>query len=116
MNESLRQKKVARIVKEILSAQLITHFRDSEAGLVTITRLNISKDLRTAQVFVSVFDEASQAAVLERLRSLQNTFRKSVATRSKLKYNPKLIFSLDPLVNLESRIDQLLSGISKDEH
>jgi ribosome-binding factor A len=116
MNESLKQKKVARIVKDILSAQFITHVRDSEAGLVTITRLEISRDLRTAHVFVSVFDEAAQKAVLQRLQDLQNTFRKSVASRSKLKYNPKLIFSLDPLAGFESRIDQLLNGISNNEH
>jgi ribosome-binding factor A len=54
--------------------------------------------------------------VLQRLRDLQSVFRKSVASRSKLKYNPKLIFSLDTLAGFESRIDQLLNGTSKDEH
>ncbi len=116
MNESLKQKKVGRVVKEILSAQLISLFQGSEAGLVTITRLEISKDLKTAHVFVSVFDEEDRDAVLGRLLDLQGTFRKSVASRSKLKYNPKLIFSLDPLVGYENRIDQLLNGISKNEH
>ena len=116
MNESLRQKKVARIVKDILGPQLISLFQDSAAGLVTITRLDISRDLKTATVFISVFNEADRETVLQRLRERQNTFRKSVASRSKLKYNPKLIFSLDPLLGFENRIDQLLSGSSEDEH
>ena len=116
MNESLRQKKVARIVKEILSAQLITLFQDSESGLVTVTRLEISKDLKTAHVYISVFGDADEEAVVQRLQHLQGSLRKSIASRSKLKYNPKLIFSLDPLVGHESRIDQLLNDISNNEH
>ncbi|MFA9453464.1 MAG: 30S ribosome-binding factor RbfA [Candidatus Aminicenantaceae bacterium] len=116
MNESLRQKKVARIVKEILSAQLITLFQDSDSGLVTVTRLEMSKDLKTAHVHVSVFGDADEEAVLQRLQHLQGSLRKSVASHSKLKYNPKLIFSLDPLMGHEKRIDQLLNGISNDEH
>jgi ribosome-binding factor A len=116
MNESRRQKKVASLIKEILSSQLITFFQDSEIGLVTVTRVEITKDLKGAYVYVSVYGEADPKAVLKQLHELEKTLRKSVASRSKLKYNPKLIFSLDPQVGHESQIDELLNNIRNNEH
>jgi ribosome-binding factor A len=115
MNESLRQKKIASLIQEILSSRLIPLLQDSEEGLVTITRVEIRKDLKSAQVYVSVFGEADPKAVLTRLDFLQKSLRKSIASRSKLKYNPKLIFLLDPLVGHENRIDELLDGIKDHE-
>jgi ribosome-binding factor A len=111
MNESLRQKRIASLVQEILSAQIIPLMQDSESGLVTVTRVEISKDLKTAHIYVSVFGKADPAPALLQLESLQQSLRKAIASRSKLKYNPKLIFSLDPQVRHESRIDELLNDI-----
>ncbi len=116
MNESLRQKKVASLIQEILSSQLITLMQDSEAGLITVTRVEISKDLQIAHVYVSVFGEEDPKAALRHIDDLQKSLRKSIASRSKLKYNPRLIFSLDPQVGHESRIEELLHGSKDHEH
>ena len=116
MNESLRQKKVASLIQEILSSQLITLMQDSEAGLSTVTRVEISKDLQIAHVYVSLFGEEDPQAALGHIDDLRKSLRKSIASRSKLKYNPRLIFSLDPQVGYESRIDEILNGSQDHEH
>jgi len=115
MNESLRQKKIASLIQEILSSQIIIQMQDSEAGLVTVTRVEISKDLKRAHVYVSVFGEADPNAALSHLNGLQKSLGRSIASRSKLKYNPRLFFFLDPHVEHESRIDKLLNDLKDDD-
>jgi ribosome-binding factor A len=116
MNDSLKQKKIASLIKECLSTLLLTSFQDMDTGLVTITQVEISKDLKTAHIFVSMYGTSDAQQVLDRLNSQQKSLRKAVASRTKLKYNPKLIFTLDPTLEYEKRIDELLDDIRQDEH
>ena len=116
MNDSLKQKKIASLVKESLGTLMLTSFQDMDTGLVTITRVEITKDLKTAQVNISVYGGSGDKQVLDRLNSQQKSLRKAVASRTKLKYNPKLIFTLDQTLAFEKRIDDLLDDVKQDEH
>lgn len=115
MNETLRQKKVASLIKDTLSPLLLTHIQDTPSGLLSITRVDMSRDLRTASVFLSVFEIGDPEGLLARLNKRQGMLRKAVASRTKLKYNPKLIFSLDPMTGHAQRLDEILDAIENDE-
>lgn len=114
MNESRKQKKVARLIKDQV-AGLMIHTMPDSAGLVSVTRVEISKDLRTADIFVSVFGSLNDTDVIELLRSQTGSYRKAIASSTKLKYNPVLIFRIDPLPGLGARIDELISQTKKNE-
>lgn len=114
MNESLRQKKVASLIKETLSPLLQRLGSESDSDLISVTRVSMTKDLQTAHVYISVFGEADKDAVLSDIDKKRGWLRKSVASRIKLKYNPKLIFSLDMTSDLEERIDELLKDVQKE--
>lgn len=115
MNESLRQKRVASLIKEALSPLLLSHLPVPPPGLVSITRVTMSKDLRIAHIYLSVYGDENPDDLLPRLNNIQGALRKAVASRTKLKYNPKLIFSLDPLTGHEQRLDEILGSIGNDE-
>jgi ribosome-binding factor A len=58
-----RQEKVARIIKESVSDCITNHLNDPRIeGLISVTKVDISPDLRNVDVFISVFgkDEAAQ--------------------------------------------------------
>ncbi|MBN2205810.1 MAG: 30S ribosome-binding factor RbfA [Candidatus Aminicenantes bacterium] len=103
-----RVKRVEALIKEALSPLLIRDYQDEASGLLTVTRVEITADLRTARVHVSVFGAADPAAALERLAQKAGALRKAVASRVKLKYNPELVFVLDLGAEHEARIDALL--------
>ena len=65
MSESRRQKKVASLIKEALSRLLIEVIQDSGSGLITITRVEMTPDLRVAYIYLSVFGQGEDEAVLE---------------------------------------------------
>jgi ribosome-binding factor A len=116
MEESRRQKKVSSLIKEVLSQALIDTVQDTfEASLITITRVEITKDLKTAHVYLSLFGKEHKEQILEVLNERMGYFRKYVASRTNLKYNPLLIFSYDPFLSYEEKIDTLIKKLKKDE-
>ena len=110
-----RQKKVASLIKEELSLLLVEEIQDSSSGLITITRVEMSPDLKTAHIYLSIFGGEQKETILELLDEKKGYLRKSIASKVKLKYNPLLIFSFDLSPDYEAKIDKLLENIRKDE-
>jgi len=115
MNETRRQKRVASLIKEELSRFLIEVIQDTSSGLITITNVSMSKDLKTAKVYLSMYQHDKESMILETLNKRKGYLRKSIASKIKLKYNPMLIFSIDPLFNYEKKIDEIFNSIKKNE-
>jgi ribosome-binding factor A len=110
-----RQKRVASLIKEELSRLLVEEIQDSSSGLITITRVEMGPDLKTAHIYLSIFGGKQKETILELLDKEKGYLRKSIASKVKLKYNPLLIFSFDPNPDYEAKIDKLLENIRKDE-
>jgi len=115
MNPSRRQKRVASLIKEEASRLLIEEIQDSFSGLITVTRVEMTADLKTAHIYLSIYGTEQEEAVFELLDKKKGFLRKSIASKVKLKYNPMLIFSADPSLEYQSRIDRLLDEIKKNE-
>jgi len=75
----------------------------------------MSKDLKTARILLSIFPDREKEAILELINKRTGYLRKTIASKTKLKYNPLLIFSLDPSPDYEQRIDKLISNIKNGE-
>lgn len=115
MDSHHRQKRVSSLIKEELSRLLIEVVQDSSSGLITVTRVEMSKDLKSAYVYLSFFGTQDKDRVLDLLEKRKGFLRKSIASRIKLKYNPMLIFSLDAASDYEERIEKILKDIKKNE-
>jgi ribosome-binding factor A len=115
MQESRRQKRVSNLIKEELSRLVIESFQDSTSGLITITHVSMSKDLKNAHVYLSVIGHSPKQEILDLLNERQGYLRKAVASKTKLKYNPLLIFSLDDSFEYEERIQNVIKTLNKNE-
>jgi len=115
VNDSRRQKRISSLIKEELSRLLIEFFQTSSSGLITITRVEMSKDLKTAYVFLSLYGCKEKEKVMELLEKRKGMLRKSIATKIKLKYNPLLIFSFDQTNAYQERINKIIEAIRKNE-
>ncbi len=94
-----RERRVASIVREVVSQALVTELSDPRMGLVTVTGVEVSADLRIADVRVSVLgDPKSQAACLEAVRHSRGHVQEKVADAIDMKYCPVLRFHLDESV------------------
>ncbi len=73
--KGIRTRRVAELVQSELSRLLIVEFQDAASGLLTVTRVEMTPDLLTARVFLSVFGSGDPAALLERLEKRKGFLR-----------------------------------------
>lgn len=110
-----RQKRVGSLIKEELSWLLVEEFQNLFSGLITITRIEMSADLKSAYVYLSFYGQEKKEEILEVIEKKKGYLRKSIASKVKLKYNPKLIFSIDRTPEYEERIEKLMKLVKKNE-
>lgn len=110
---TFRTKRVAELIKIEISRMLIEEFQDPADGIVTVTGVDITGDLRTAKVRFSVYGSDDPSTFLELLEKKKGLIRHSLASRVRLKYNPDLIFVPDETPEYQERIDRLLEKAGK---
>ena len=111
--KSFRTRRVAELIRAELSRLIITEVQDPASGLLTVTRVEMTPDLLTARVFLSVFGAGDPDALLARIERSRGALRRALASRVKLKYNPELFFALDPGPEHQDRIDRLIEETRK---
>ena len=109
-----RMRRVNESVRAVV-AEALTHLKDPRIGLVTVTGVEISPDLREGTVFVSVLgSEKKRRATLAGLESARGYLQGRVARELDLKRTPHLAFEYDPTVDRGVRmtklIDELVEG------
>jgi ribosome-binding factor A len=84
-------------------------------GLVTVTAVEITRDLRHAKVFVSVLGSESQrAATFEGLDNVASHLRGRVGRALRLRVAPEIEFRNDDSIAHAAHIEQLLAQVRKD--
>src|SRR5207244_13555918 len=85
-----------------------------EAALVTINRVEVTSDLKSGHVFVSVLGSASSETVRNKLEEHRPAFQAELARRVTMKFPPHLLFHLDESVARGSRVVEILQQIDFD--
>ncbi len=111
MPTPIRQKRVAdRLLQEISS--LLLGMNDPRLSLVTVTVVNIDRELEHANVFVStVGDEARRKEVMLVLNGAKGYIRREVSHRVQLRRAPDLLFHWDPSPEKAEYISQILDEL-----
>ena len=81
-------------------------------GLVTVTGVEMSRDLGQATVYVSIYgDDAARTETMEGLSSVASSLRGRVGRALKLRLAPAITFKQDETVARAARIETLLASI-----
>jgi ribosome-binding factor A len=93
-----RQEKVARIIRDAVSDAISNHLSDPRIeGLVSITRVEVAADLRSAGVYISILgkDLKSQDKTFAAITHAKNRIQSLLAYNLKIKFCPVLHFYKD---------------------
>ena len=104
----LRMEKVQELMKQEISKIILQDLKDPRIGFVTVTAVDVSRDLRNA----------SEQQIADCWRGLQSSLgflRREVGHRVRLRYTPELTLELDQSVDYSVHIQALLQKIQKDE-
>lgn len=113
---SIRTERVAGEIKQRISTMLLRDIDTSGYGLVTITDVIMTADLRLAKVYVSHFRSGrSNEDVLAFLDEHLKEIRMAVGRDVRLKFTPEIRFFIDETLDRAERIDALFRRIHEDE-
>jgi ribosome-binding factor A len=110
---TIRQQRVAEMLFEELSIMIGNELNDPRLSLVRVTSVNVSKDLRNVNVYVTHDDdELSKRDILQGLRHAMPFLRRQLAVRASLRAVPELSFHYDDTPEKAARVDELLRQIA----
>lgn len=112
-----RTDRLNSLLKEVISEVIRRDVRNPHLPeLITVTRVDVSKDLRYAKVYISVIGTAEdKERAIAALTSAAGFVATNSSKKMSLRYFPDLTFLLDDSVSQHLRIESLLSDIN-DEH
>ena len=103
--------RVNEVVKRELS-MIITRDMRFENMLVTVNTVDVTPDLRSAHVFVSVLGKGSHKGVIAQLEENRVVLQSELMKNVVLKYTPHLVFHLDESIERGARVFQILQEIA----
>lgn len=109
---STRTERVSDLIRGEVARLIGTELRDPRIGFVTVTGADVSPDLKSVRVFISVLgDEPARRASLDALNHAASFFRRSLFRNLRLRHAPEVLFIFDESLDRGDRIDRVLRSL-----
>jgi ribosome-binding factor A len=106
---------IKREIGDMLLRQQIKDLRVG-AGMVSVTDVEVTGDLRQAKVFVSIYGtEEAQAAAMAALDASTGAVRSEIGRRIRLRYTPEISFLHDRSLERGARVSRLLEQLRVEQ-
>jgi len=86
-----------------------------QQGLISVTRVETTGDLRYAKVWLSVLGELNEKEFKRGLKSCGPWLRHELGERLSLRYTPELVFELDHSIEYGAKISRMIEEIEETE-
>lgn len=104
--------KAGEAIRQVVSMTILTEIQDPRVRDVTVLRAEVSPDMQSAKVYVSVMgDEKKQQLCMKGLKSCAGFLQSKVAKRIDTRYTPRLEFVLDQGVKNQLLVSKMLDEV-----
>lgn len=110
--EYSRARRVAELVRRELADIMLTRISDPRLGLITITAVDVSKDLKHAKVFITQLEQ--DETVQKILNKASRFLNKELCSRLSMKVCPQLRFEYDHSVERGTVLSKLIESVNKN--
>ncbi len=112
-----RTDRLSALIKEEISLIFLHKLKDPVMGLVTITEVKMSPDLKYAKVYISVYERENRTKVLEKVNSIKGMIRTELAAKIKnIRAIPELSFFVDDTLDYVEKIENLLKKVHENDN
>ncbi|MBN3039271.1 MAG: 30S ribosome-binding factor RbfA [Candidatus Omnitrophica bacterium] len=109
-----RTQRVAEQIKKVIGGIIHDDLGDPRIGFVTVTKVELSRDLRVAKVYFSLLGSEKQLRDTKiGLKRSSGFIRKLLGERIKLRYTPEIIFKVDAGIEHSIHISEILSNLQE---
>ena len=110
-----RIQRINQLIREQISQILLKEFDIPLGTLITITRVETSKDLENSKLYISVLPEKETQGILDLLNRRNYFFHKRLKKILKIKIIPNIEFRKDERTAQADRIEEILEKLKKEE-
>lgn len=112
-----RSGRINEEVKKAISSTIQNDIRDPRfTAMVSVTKVDVTKDLRYAKVYITILgDQSKQKETIAILKNSCSFIRRQLGQSVKLRYTPEIIFELDTSIQYGMHIDALLEQIKENK-
>ena len=117
MNDNYkRADRVSDLLKKEISQMLLKEVKDPHIGFMTITGVEVSKDLHVAKVFYTILGDEKQASESAQALSRVSPFiKRQLGKRLRMRYIPDIIFRYDHSLEYGAKIDTILDHLKDSD-
>ena len=83
--------------------------------MFSITHVDVTRDLRYAKVYISIYEEEKRAPMMAALKNAAGFIRHGVGQAIQLRYTPELIFELDTSIEYGVHIASIINEVRSKE-
>lgn len=115
-----RPERIAEEVKlaitDALIRQEVKDPRVWDAGIITITHVKVTGDLRTARALFMVHgaSEAAMSGIKQALNKATGLWRRKIGERVRMKFTPTVTFEVDRVFESEARVERVFADLSDE--
>lgn len=112
-----RSGRLSEEIKREISKMILDEIKDPRIkGMVSITDINVTRDLRYAKVYISIYgNEEEKKETIEGLKSASGYIRHEIGKRIKMRYTPEISFELDRSIEYGAHISEVLKELKNRE-
>lgn len=115
MKESNRMNRINEELKREISNIINFELNNSNVtGMISVTKVKVTPDLRYARVYVSMINSKNKKNTLAGLKQASGYIRSALAKKVNLRNTPELVFEFDETIEYGAKIDSIISEITKD--
>ncbi|MEW5806758.1 MAG: 30S ribosome-binding factor RbfA [Acidobacteriota bacterium] len=112
-----RTERVADLFRKEISDIILKEVKDPGVGFITVTGVDVSRDLKHARVYISSIEKDAEmrGKILAALERASGFIRHRMYKNLRLKYSPELRFLIDESIDTGFRIDEILKEMGDEE-
>lgn len=112
-----RSERMSDEIRSILGNIFIANIQIQDAGLLTVSKVEVTSDLRLAKVFISLLDSKKPSnEVIDYIKHRRKVIRYHLGNKLNAKFVPDLRFYYDDSLKKAEKIGTLLNKIRKNEN
>ena len=112
----VRPERVANAMRREISSIIHDDLKDTRIGFTTVTKVEVTSDLRNVKVYYSVLGDKKQKKATEiALNNAKGYIKRLIGDRIKLRFMPDIIFRIDKSLEHRDNMERLFDKIKKDK-
>ncbi len=113
---SQRAHRVAELIKQEISSLFQRGLKDPRIGFVTVTDVEVTRDLRYAKVYISILgDDKAKQESMSGITAALGFIRREVGKHLHLRHTPEISFHFDQSVEYGAHINRILHELNNEK-